>query len=304
MSNEIPIRLRLPDFVIIGAQKSASTFLQECIREHPAVYMNREEDAFFEDPEYVRIGIEKFATQFDGIPDDLLIGIKRPNYLAMPLCLERIYTHIPNARLIAILRDPVKRAVSCYFHDIRHGILPICSLNLGMARILNGEYATNYPRSQEILDFGLYYKHLRHYLEYFDRSQLFIRLFEDVRKTPLEVVRQAYSFLGIDTSYRPRALSKRPMKGVHSMWRLRFTSISNKYKMLSEDKMRIYRRPGFYPRVMIRVINGIDKFVLAKFDRSAKPMLNAEIEQQLRSFYAEDIAGLEKLLSIDLSDWK
>ncbi|MCH7980754.1 MAG: hypothetical protein IID59_04545 [Proteobacteria bacterium] len=62
MSNEIPIRLRLPDFVIIGAQKSASTFLQECIREHPAVYMNREEDAFFEDPEGRPLAIMSSVT--------------------------------------------------------------------------------------------------------------------------------------------------------------------------------------------------------------------------------------------------
>ena len=304
MTNSTELGLRLPDFVIIGAQKAGSTFLQEGIRDHPAVYMKRGEDSFFEDPDYREKGLEEFAYQFKRVPADQLIGIKRPSYLGKPLCLERIHTHIPDAKLVVVLRDPVSRAVSAYYHNIREGVFPYYPLNLGIARILSGKYLTDYPRYKEVLDCGLYYKHLRHYLEYFDRAQLFIRLQEQMIMTPAEVMRQAYGFLGIDTSYNPRTLRARPMKGTYARWRLRFTSTSNRYKMLSEDKMRIYARPGFYPRAMIRAINGIDRFILEKFDPGIKPRLNPEIEQQLRSYYAEDVTDLEKMLGIELEHWK
>lgn len=104
----------LPNFLIIGAQKSATTFLLRCLREHPDVFVPSGEIPFFEDPDYSQGDIESFARLFARGCHKKAVGLKRPNYLHKPECPERIHRHIPSARLIVILRDPIERAISAY----------------------------------------------------------------------------------------------------------------------------------------------------------------------------------------------
>ena len=75
--------MRLPDFAIIGAQKSATTFLHGCLAEHPEVYMPRAEIPFFESPDYERSKISDLAGLFAGRSEKWL-GFKRPNFLGKP----------------------------------------------------------------------------------------------------------------------------------------------------------------------------------------------------------------------------
>lgn len=73
-----------PNFVIVGAQKSASTFLHRCLEEHPEVYSPSQELRFFENPEFLTARIEKLEALFKEHADKLLRGIKRPDYLGKP----------------------------------------------------------------------------------------------------------------------------------------------------------------------------------------------------------------------------
>ena len=74
----------LPNFVIIGAQKSGSTFALRCLGEHPEVFMPTGETRFFEDPEYLRHDISDLEAIFRDASHKKALGIKRPDYLAKP----------------------------------------------------------------------------------------------------------------------------------------------------------------------------------------------------------------------------
>lgn len=294
----------LPGFIIIGAQKSASTFLHRCIREHPEIYMPKEEDPFFQDPDYLQRDFKDFEAQFDKVPSSLLIGIKRPNYLCEPECSARIYKHIPNVKLIVVLRNPVDRAISSYFHLMRQGFIPIRPLNEGMGYIVKNIDANNSGKDAMVLKYGLYYKALKRYFDLFDRSQLFIRLHSQIVQDSYRIIREVYNFLGVVVSYKPKSLDAQPKKGVYSVWRLQFLQKTNKYKLFNENRTREYPPKDIWPWVMLRLINGIDKFLLAKFDDTRRPKLKPEIKKRLYDFYAKDIEALEKFLKIDLSIWK
>ena len=149
-----------PTFLIIGAQKSATTFVHKCLREHPDVFMPNGETRFFENPEHLQTDITQFEALFRNVSQEQAIGIKRPDYLAKPECPPRIYQHIPHAKLLVILRNPVERAISAYFHLMNCSFIPIRPAEEGLTKILDGEYKDLYPKSREIIEYGFYYKHL------------------------------------------------------------------------------------------------------------------------------------------------
>lgn len=149
----------LPTFVVIGAQKSASSFMQLCLAEHPDIYMAEGETPFFETPDYEQSDISELEMTFQGRGEKCL-GIKRPNYIGKPEVPARIRRHLPSAKLIAVLRNPIDRAVLAYFHNIYYGFLPPLDVEIGMRRIISDpSFVAKYKRSPEVIEFGYYYKH-------------------------------------------------------------------------------------------------------------------------------------------------
>jgi len=93
-------RMRL-NFLILGAQKSASTFLQFCLAQHPDVYIHNREMPIFEDPDYANFSEAFVDRLFEGRSERRL-GIKRPSYIGRPEVPERIYRAVPEGKLIAV----------------------------------------------------------------------------------------------------------------------------------------------------------------------------------------------------------
>ena len=166
----------LPDFMIIGAQKSASTYIQQCIAEHPEVYLKKGETALFEEKYNFNKKFEDFKNTFAKGINKKAYGIKRPNYLAIDNVPGRIANHIPGIKLIVVLRNPVDRALSAYYHYMRYGFIPVFPIHEGLPKLIRGEYKQKYPRSKEIINFGFYYNHISRYLQYFNDNQLLIIL--------------------------------------------------------------------------------------------------------------------------------
>jgi len=155
-----------PNFVIIGAQKSATTFVQHCLSEHPEVYIPKAEIPFFETPDFEQHSLAALERLFDGRREKRL-GIKRPTYIGRPEVPGRITKHLPNAKLIAILRNPIHRAISAYYHNINYGFIPVVDVEEGMRNILNSVYDYKYKRAREIIEFGFYSKYLKMYGHFF-----------------------------------------------------------------------------------------------------------------------------------------
>lgn len=297
----------LPNFIIIGAEKSATTYLHECLREHPAVFMPSEEIPFFEDPDYLQSNIESFERLFEKACDKKAIGIKRPNYLHKPECPERISRNIPFARLIAILRDPIDRVISAYYHNVRMGFAPIKNINKGLFEIINGKHTEKYPRAMEIIDFGFYYEHLSHWLDYFDREQMLIMLYDDIKKNPLDSLRKVFRFLEIDEEYFPQTLNSRPMAGVYCVSRLRLLTLQNPIiYTYTSDRMRLFLKEkiGLLGSRIVKVINLIDSKVLSRVFGNTKPSLSPDLLAALSSIYQQDTSKLEELLGFSLAHWK
>jgi hypothetical protein len=293
---------RLPNFAIVGAQKSASTFIQDALRAHRDVYMPSGETRFFEDPEYGEGNINELSSLFSGRQEPLL-GIKRPDYLGREEVPARMRRAIPAIKIIVVLRNPIDRLVSAYYYYIKLGILPVLDINEVIPRMLRGETIGG-PKARDLLGYGNYATHLRRYFSCFPREQILILLQEDIAAGPRQVVLNTCKFLGADAD----ALGVCPAaanEGVYSLTRLRFLTKRNRYLYdydevsgkLSKQKMTVGK---LLPAATITVI---DRYLLARTVGNRKPILRDPVKTMLADFYRDEIKGAQQILGRSLQGW-
>ncbi|WKN32531.1 sulfotransferase domain-containing protein [Porifericola rhodea] len=294
------------EFAVIGGQKSGSTYIQSILAAHPQVFMPEGEIPYFEDPDYLEGGVQKLNELFKNQNSDLVWGIKRPNLLGSSQYASRLANEIGKAKLIVILRNPVVRLVSAYYHYMKDGFLPPLEFSKGIEKILNKD-KSEYGRSPEVLEFGLYYKHLQEYFKYFSKDQILILLYDDLKNDKFKIIKKVYQFIGVDDSFNPNSvINKTPQKVIYSIKRQSFVRIANnlKYNYNSDRTRCHYKDQSFVEGVTCKLIKGIDKVILSNLFKNEKPKLNNQIHQKLYDYYKADIENLEKLINKDLTKWK
>lgn len=298
---------RPPDLVIIGAQKSASTFVQQALATHPQVYLPYGETPHFESPDYHAGGRERVLRLFADRPEPVL-GIKRPNYLGKPEVPARIASDLPDARLIAVLREPVSRLVSAYYEYITGGFLPVLPVDEGVRRLLHDPaYRRDHPRAQELLEFGRYQHYLSMYGPFRDAGRLMIVLQEDVAADGPGVLRRMFEYLGVDTGFVPEAasLTRRPKASVYNLTRARVIHASARMRYrFNEDRTRtVGLHPNPLRRAAGKVVLGLDHFVLSRVTPRDRPGLPEALRNELRDFYADDIRRLRDDWGLAVGAW-
>jgi hypothetical protein len=176
---------RLPDFIVIGAQKAGTSTLYATLSAHPRVAMAlRSEVEYFGDPRKLARGPDYYRRFFPEAPDGVLVGEVSPGYLFKPGAPEEISALLPDVRLIASLRDPVDRAFSAWKMQISKGsdLRPF-----GKAVREEGHY----------IDIGRYGEQLSRYLGYFPRDRMRLLFFEELQEDPDAFFGKVAEFLGI-----------------------------------------------------------------------------------------------------------
>ena len=138
--------MHLPNFVIAGAQKSGTTYLQRCLQDHPDVFMPPDETAYFEDSDFHTVPWESFLKEFEQAAGKKAIGIKRPDYMGRKGCARNLASKLPDAKIFFVLRNPVERAISAYFNFVGYSCLPVEPINTGLSNLIKGITAiTRWP---------------------------------------------------------------------------------------------------------------------------------------------------------------
>ena len=202
-SSELP----LPTFLIIGAQKSATRWLRLNLGLHPDVYTAGSELEFFNDPDRFRaLGVTGYRNQFDGWSGERFVGEATPGYMFWgdrpAETAERIRQVIPDARLIAILRNPIDRAQSALVHHVELGALP------EDADLL--EHALGTPAESDTLGIvagGWYAASLEPFRERFG-EQLLVLLHDDTDEDPRGAYDRALRHVGAAPDFMPPQLER------------------------------------------------------------------------------------------------
>lgn len=207
---------RLPDFVILGAQKAGTTWLARNLSQHPDIYLPPREVRYFDRGEHFARGPDWYAAHFAPGVDARQVGEKSADYLwvtrrrvgdHLPEIPQRLHAILPHARLVAILREPVARAASSARHYLRLGRIPP---HLTLDEVLVGRHR-GVGQRLGLIDRGRYMTALAAYLRHYDRSRLLVLIHEeDVVGNPRGALRRVCGFLGVDPGL-PFPQAERPV---------------------------------------------------------------------------------------------
>jgi hypothetical protein len=186
----------LPDFVIIGAQRSGTTSTYAYLVQHPRIEAAwHKEVHYFDSPRNYRRGPGWYRAHFPLRRPGRITGEATPEYLLRAKAPARLAALVPRARLVALLRNPVDRAVSHYHHHVRQGreTRPLERALAEQRRTL----PTGPWSGESYLIRGLYAEQLETVLRAVPREQVLVLLSEELFARPEETVARIVAFLGL-----------------------------------------------------------------------------------------------------------
>jgi len=208
---ELKLRLRearaLPDALIIGAMKSGTSSLHYYLTQHPQVIAPLRKEVHYFDLNLQR-GESWYRANF-GQAGQAGVNIdSSPYYLFHPLVPQRAHALVPGAKLIVLLRDPVRRAYSHYWHQRNKGRESLSFEDavaaepgrIDRAHELLARGEIEHSDAHQYFSYlarGRYAEQLRRWLQFYPRERLLVLRFEDLVREPLPVLNRTLDWLGL-----------------------------------------------------------------------------------------------------------
>ncbi|HUB72989.1 MAG TPA: sulfotransferase [Solirubrobacteraceae bacterium] len=217
-------RARIPEFFIVGHQKSGTTALYEMLRRHPQIYMPQTKE-----PRYFASDLRKnprsrpaldtfagYLSLFNEARPDQRVGEASPVYLLSHTAAANIAEVRPDARLIAILREPASFLRSYHLQCVQSRVETERDLRRAMALEAQRREGRSMPANAAWARELLYSEHVR-YVEQlrrldavFPRRQLLVLIYDDYRADNEATVRRVLRFLDVDETARIEPVDANP----------------------------------------------------------------------------------------------
>ncbi len=295
---------KMPTFLLIGAARSGTTALYSYLQQHPEIFMSkRKESNFFafEDEllgcagpgaDYINNSIRTLSDYrrlFDDVGIEKVIGEACPLYLYSEKAPLRIRHHLPDVKLIAVLRNPIEQAFSHFLYAKRQMLEPLDDFSSALKSEAERKRKHWQPLFQ-YSQFPKYHQQLKRYYDIFPEQQIRVYSYEEFSENPQAVLGDIHSFIGVDKTHVPD-FSYRPNAGgvPKSRW--------------LQD---IVMKPHATTRLIGQLIPEQFKRRIrdAVSDRNLeKPLLPEAAKDYLVKELREDILKLQVLLKRDLSAW-
>ena len=278
------------DFVGIGAIKSGTTWIYECLQEHPQVCLAPKDQAkiaFFLKSSPLKEEIDQYQS-FLPSKNCELIGDFHVAYMKREESAERIKRHNPDIKLIVCFRNPIEMVYSLYRYA-------------KFSKHKNWEsFEQGLKVEPAMLESGFYYKYLEKFFSNFPKENILVLIYEDIWKDKVKFIQQIYKFLGVNDSFVPQTAHLKVNLTKFKLTRLgRFL-----HKRIISPLLRNTRWAWKLKRSILikKILCGFSEFYVSKKDSA--PQIKEETRRYLQNLYRDDIKSLEKLINRDLSYWK
>ena len=295
---EAPAEAVHPNLFLIGAMKSGTTTLHALLAEHPDIFMcEPKEPCYFIRPEllrqywpemwerrywesevaYLRLFLEAGKAR--------IIGESSTDYTKLPRfagVVEKIRDFSPDARFIYIMRDPVERTLSHYWHMVTH-------------RAERRDLLEALRDEPHYIDVSNYAMQLQPYLETFGRERILTLTFEQLKSEPRETVQQVFSWLDVDPAFVPPNLGERENVTAERVQQVSGTGALHRLR-----HSRLWNRIGPLVPPAVRAL-GV-RLAVREVDRSEVD--KAAAIAYLRPIQREQTEKLKTLLGHDFPEWK
>lgn len=300
----------IPNFLVGGPPKGASTSIYFYLSQHPEIYTSPEKQTRFFSVFYDK-GIEFYLkTYFSGVMDEKAVGEATPTYFLLPFVAKRIYDFNPQMKIIFCLRNPVERAFSGWNMRINIG-----TEHMGFKEALEENFKQHQKLKFETeeegqiwqvdmlrndrlentgnrsyLEGGMYSHNLKAYLKYFPIEQIKVIFMEDIQNDLRMTMKEVFAFLGVDPEFVIPNIEK---KNTYKKSKIKFLDpIIGKNKKLSKAVSKMI--PDTFKQ---KILNKM-------YIEGSKQKMTPEDKQFAYKYFKNEIIELEKLLNKDLSNWK
>ncbi len=278
----------LPSLIIIGGLKCGTTSIHHYLGLHPEIQMSKPKELnFFVEELNWDLGLDWYASRFDSRFE--VRGESSPHYTNLPRfegVAERIRQHCPNAKLLYMVRDPIKRILSHWVHATGAGyetreLVPTLSQ----------------PDSSYIQR-SMYWMQLQPYLEHFDRAQIEIVTQEELQSEREATMRKAFAFAGVDESFTSEQFDRE--------WEKSSAKQGGKYQLME----KLVKLPGLrsFDRNFDRLPESmrwlVEKVVHDPEKPPApKPKLPDDLFETIRGRFGADVAALQEFAGREFAGW-
>ncbi len=279
--------MAMPTFIGIGAQRAATTWVYQCLKEHPQIFVPNLKEIHYFNENYEK-GNHWYQEFFGPGEGCQAIGEITPNYLNVPEALERIARDLPSVRLFVILREPISRAFSAY--SLLHE-------KFGHLSFQEACETTNY-----FLKLSRYSEDLQRVFELFPENQVRIFFYEDVQEQPQELLRDLYRFVGVDDTFQPKA--------AHQVYNA--IIFPGAQKIVANMKLawllEAFKKTSLGQWAKGSVLRNQGKGRIPR-DGNNKPqstkgtITSPEYLRHLKDYFRDDILAIQKMTGRDLSGW-
>ncbi len=286
----------LPNFLIIGAQKAATSWIARSLDQHPDVFVVGTEVYFFN--QHFSKGLDWYEAQFRDWSGQSRVGEKTPGYLYHPEVPARVYETLGrDVKLIACLRHPVDRAYSAFWQYTWKDGIPE-----------NADFRTFFLSNKlpDLHDRGLYFTQLRRYLDIFPRENLLVLIYEELNQDRQRAMTDCLEFLGVNTTapdafhFDAQKLDQKVNRGRELR---KFQNQAENLRSSVADKVKLLPRPIREP-VLTAGRLAFEHLVLKQLPKKRDyAPLDENVRQELLVSFIPDIRRLEELLGRDLSVW-
>lgn len=338
-----------PNCLLVGAPKCGTSSLYSYLQQHPDIFFSAYKEPHFfayhnetlslpiddqDSPEYQNCkkffdkhtntgitDIKSYLDLFKPAKNEKIIAEASTTSLYHPKTIENIKAYIPNAKFIAIIRNPVERAFSAYQDAVRKNNEYRSFEEAIDKEPIDSEYIWWGPGELYYIRPGFYSKQIQRYYDNFDRNQLHVVIYDDFRANPKETLKGIFEFLEVDASFdvnvkKNTNISGVPTNGTFDSLVNKCHSIYSQFKSLKDIKNRIWTLVPKSFKLKIRNARR-NKRIADHFNQSSnsfewkeyyngeftRPVLSEAMKSRLTDLFREDIKKLETLLERDLSHW-
>lgn len=282
--------IKRPNFIVLGAPKCATTWLYDCLKIHPEVFLpSTKELEFFGTYNYY-LGEKWYSEHFIDTKQEKICGDISVDYFhsaEAPEQIARFYQGNP-PKLILMLREPISRVLSYYNYRVLYG-----TAGSSFEDAIKHRFFYNL-----FVDSGKYIHFYKNYLKYFPRENIKIILFDDIKKNSRNVLMDVFSFLEINENFYSSEFEKVSNKGLSIKNINRFCFTRN----LGDLFYGCFPIPrwGIKIRNLLRTVN----LKINTDSNSSYPKIKKETLEFLQQQYSDCNKQLAQEAEIDLSAWE
>lgn len=273
------------DFLVIGSQKGATSWLYYCLKEHPELQLpaRKREVEYLGGDLYEARGADWYFERLGPPSSEKKLGDVSVRYTYDPRAPGAVRKHVPNVKFIFSMREPIDRAISAYYWIMRKGTIPDLPLEEGIRRAIGEVRGELVPEAKgiyaDLIQRGFYDVQMdRYFQEGFDLDQFLFILYEDISSNPLSVLGKVYEFIGVDPGFQPPSTNERPKHNTYMQPLISLERILPRSRALG--KVMEYANQWFHRL-------GIE---------SRKPELSKETLRDLKAIFNPHVARTQEIL--------